>query len=515
MITISNLEKQYADKQLFKDLDLMIYDGERVGIVGANGTGKSTLLKIIAGEVGADYGYAKVDGEIGFLKQITEYTQEDFFTMVDSPDVLRKFLEIKSRLKINTAIEFSHDRLKTLSGGEKTKLMLAGILAKQPEVLLLDEPTNHLDIAGADWLIEALNSYEGTVIVVSHDRYFLNKTINKIIELENGAVREFYGDYDAYEAQKQMEYNTLMSKYESQRSMERKINGQIKALNAWSVKGEKNARRQGGMMSDSRIKGAETNAQVSASKLASMAKGKIARLEQMRADFVERPYKEGDVHYKLNASPFRSQVLVRAENLGKKFGNNVLFSDSNFTIEAGEKISLAGGNGTGKTTLIKIILGEESYEGNLFISPAVKIAYLSQDVFDLDEDLSVKQKACQFSGENRTLFLSNLINMNMSRQVFDRKISTLSLGERMRIKMSEIVLSDYNFLIMDEPTNHLDLNNKIFLERILKEYKGCLLLVSHDRTLTGNVCNASLEISDKVIKKKEATNTNEYGVERT
>ena len=505
MITISNIEKQYADKLLFEKMNLTIYGGEKVGIVGSNGAGKSTLLKIIAGEESPDCGNVQVDGEIGYLKQITEYTYQDFLKLSQEPEFIRDFMEIKSRLHIAGDIDFSEDRLKTLSGGEKTKLMLAGILCKRPEILLLDEPTNHMDVEGVDWLIDTLNSYIGTVIAVSHDRYFLNNCVYKIIELENGKVREFYGNYDDYYSQKQEEYQSLMSRYENQQSLERKINKQIGALNTWSSKGEKDARRQGGMMSDSRIKGAETNAQVSATKLASMAKAKVSRLEHLKDDFIERPYTEGEVHYRLDSEPFRGKVLVRADNISKKFDYKVLFKNSSFTIEAGEKIALNGENGSGKTTLIKMILGVEPYDGNIYVSPAVKIAYLSQDVFDLDENLTVMQKACQGDREYRTLFLSNLVNMNMSRQVFDRKISTLSLGERMRIKMCELILSDYNFLIMDEPTNHLDLNNKIFLEKILKEYKGCLLLVSHDRTLAENVCNANLTIKNGEIKKKELT----------
>ncbi len=503
VITLSNVEKQYGDKLLFEKLNISIYDGEKVGVVGSNGSGKSTLLKIIAKEESPDFGTVLVDGKIGYLKQITEYSYQDFLVLSQEPEFIRDFMEIKSRLRIAGDIDFSEERLKTLSGGEKTKLMLAGILCRRPEILLLDEPTNHMDTNGVDWLINALESYDGTVVVVSHDRYFLNKSVYKIIELENGKVREFYGDYDDYYSQKQQEYQSLMSRYENQQTMEKKINKQIGALNSWSSKGEKDARRQGGMMSDSRIKGAETKAQVSATKLASMAKAKVSRLEHLKDNFIERPYMEGDVHYRLDSEPFKGKVLVRAENIGKSYGSKVLFKNSNFTIDAGDKIALKGENGSGKTTLIKMLLGLEPHEGDIYISPAVKISYLSQDVFDLDENLTVMQKACQGDKEYRTLFLSNLVNMNMSKQVFDRKISTLSLGERMRIKMCELVLSDYNFLIMDEPTNHLDLNNKIFLEKILKDYKGCLLLVSHDRTLTKNVCNSSLTIEKCEIKKKD------------
>lgn len=503
MITISNLEKQYADKLLFQKLNLTIYDGERVGIVGSNGAGKSTLLKIIASEESPDAGSVLIDGTIGFLKQITEYTNEDFLSLMDDTHIINNFLEIKSRLHIDSSIDFSKERLKTLSGGEKTKLMLAGILCKNPEILILDEPTNHLDSTGIKWLIEAIETFAGTVLIVSHDRYFLNNTVFKIVEIENGKVREFAGNYDDYHNQKEMEHKSLISKYEAQQVQEKKINKQINALNAWSNKGEKNARRQGGMLSDSKIKGAETKAQVSATKLASMAKAKVSRLEHLKDDFIDKPYVEGEVYYKLEAQPFNGKVLVRAENLSKSFGEKNLFKNSNFTINSGEKIALLGDNGTGKSTLIKMILGQEAFEGDIYIAPSVKIAYLSQDVFDLNDDETVMQKAMGKGAEYRTRFLTNLISMNMTKQVFNRKISTLSLGERMRIKMCELILSDYNFLIMDEPTNHLDIKNKIFLEKILKEYKGCLLIVSHDHALVENVCNASLLIDSKTIKKRE------------
>lgn len=501
MIILSNIEKQYADKLLFQKLNLTIYDGERVGIVGSNGAGKSTLLKIIASEETSDIGSVFVDGKIGFLKQITEYTNEDFLSLMEDTQIVKNFLEIKSRLHIDSSIDFSKERLKTLSGGEKTKLMLAGILCKNPEILILDEPTNHLDSTGINWLIEAIESFAGTVLVVSHDRFFLNNTVFKIVEIENGQVREFVGNYDDYYNQKELEHKSLLSKYEAQQVQEKKINKQINALNSWSNKGEKNARRQGGMPSDNRIKGAETKAQVSATKLASMAKAKVSRLEHLKDDFIDKPYCEGDVYYKLEAEPFNGKVLVRAENISKTFGEKTLFKNSSFTINSGEKIALKGDNGSGKSTLIKMILGQEPYAGNIVISPSVKIAYLSQDVFDLDNKETVMEKATGKGAEYRTRFLTNLISMNMTKQVFNRKISTLSLGERMRIKMCELILSDYNFLILDEPTNHLDIKNKIFLEKILKEYQGCLLIVSHDRTLVDNVCNATLQIECETVKK--------------
>ncbi len=504
MIELNSISKQFADKELFKNVNIAIYDGERVGIVGSNGSGKTTLLRIIAGAEYPDTGNVETYGyTIGFLKQITEYTDQDFIKVCMEAQQAKDFFKLKSILKLDGDIDFTPSRLINLSGGEKTKLMLATILSYDPQILLLDEPTNHMDQEGIEWLIKTLDNYNGTVVTVSHDRYFLNKTVDKILEVENGSVTEFYGNYNKYKELKDKKLQEDKQKYANQQALERKLNKQIEQLNNWSIKAENQSRRQGGMMSDSRIKGAQTKAQVSAGKLASSSKAKVSRLEQQKENFIERPHEEGKVYYKLEAKPIGSKVLIRAENLSKSFDNNLLFKNSNFVINAGEKVALKGSNGSGKTTLIKMILGQDlDYLGTIWKTPSLKIAYLSQDVLDLEQNMTVMEYAKNGgSAEFTTLFLQNLANMNMNRQVFDRKISTLSLGERMRIKMCQIVLSDFNMIILDEPTNHLDLPNKIYLEKILKDYKGAMLLVSHDKTLTDNVCNSELIIENKTLKK--------------
>ena len=507
MIELKGVEKQYADKLLFTDVHLSIYDGERVGIVGNNGSGKSTLMRIIAGNEEADKGSVSMSSNsIGYLRQITAYSSKDFLEISSDPQFVKEFLELKKKLNITDKIDFTPERLKSLSGGEKTKLMLAHILSFNPDTLLLDEPTNHLDSAGVDWLIDTLNAFMGTIIVVSHDRYFLNNVVSRIIEVENGKVNDYYGDYDEYARQKKAEIERQTKIYAEQQALERKIDRQIRDLKSWANKAERDSRRQGGMMSDSRIKGAQTRAQVSAGKLAGMAQAKASRLEQEKQDFIERPYEEGKVFYRLEPGKIGSKVLIRAEEIGKRFDDNVLFENASFTVESNEKIALIGKNGCGKTTLLRMILGEDKdYEGSIWLAPSLKPTYLSQDVLDLDEDMTVMQLASGQGAEYRTKFLTNLANMNMSKQVFNRKISTLSLGERMRIKMNEVILSDFNLLILDEPTNHLDLNNKIFMEKILSDYQGALILVSHDRTLREKVCNSELVFDGKTIKKTSLT----------
>lgn len=502
MIELKKVMKSYADKLLFKDVDLAIYDGERVGIVGENGSGKTTLMRILCGDELPDGGQVKSSSNgIGYLKQITAYRAEDFIKISQDPEFVREFLTIKSKLHITDDIDFSPDRLANLSGGEKTKLMLASILSCQPDTLLLDEPTNHLDADGIEWLIETINEYDGTVIVISHDRYFLNNVATRIVEVENGQVNFYYGNYDDYEREKEQELSLMKDKYQSQIALEKKIDRQIRQLNEWSSKAEKSSRRQGGMLSDSKLCGAQTKAQVSSAKLASMAKAKKAKLEQAKEDFIEKPYESGEIFYRLESKPIGSKVLIKAEGLSKSFGDKVLFEDVDFMIMAGEKVALRGANGSGKSTLIKMIMGEEEYKGSIWKAPSLKIAYLTQDVLDLDPNKTVMEISQNGDHEYRTKFLTNLANMNMSRQVFNRKISTLSMGERMRIKMNELILSDFNFLILDEPTNHLDLPNRVFMEQILKDYKGGLLLVSHDKTFCQNICTSSLDFEDKTIKK--------------
>ncbi len=503
MLELKNIEKQYADKLLFSNVNLTIYDGERVGIVGNNGAGKSTLMKIMVGTEKTDKGNVYThSSSIGYLRQISDYTEQDFYTISQNPVFVKEFLELKKKLNITDDIEFTPDRLKALSGGEKTKLMLAHILSFNPDTLLLDEPTNHLDSLGVEWLINTLNDFQGTIIIVSHDRYFLNSVVNRIVEIENGKVSDFYGDYDEYAMQKKAKIDRQKKIYSEQISLEKKIDRQIKDLKTWSNKAEKDSRRQGGMMSDSRIKGAQTRAQVSAGKLAKMAQAKASRLEHAKQDFVDLPYEEGGVYYKLKSDKIGSKVLIKVENLTKKFDGNVLFENVSFAIEAGDKVALIGKNGCGKTTLLRMILEKDTdYEGTIWLAQSLRPTYLTQDVLDLDENMTVMELASGKGAEYKTKFLTNLANMNMSKQVFGRKISTLSLGERMRIKMNEVILSDFNLLILDEPTNHLDLNNKIFLEKILSEFQGALILVSHDRAFRENVCNTELIFENKTVKK--------------
>ena len=496
MIILNKVCKEYGDKTIFKDLDLTIYNSEKIGIVGLNGSGKSTLLSIISQDIDVDSGSVHTNDTIGYVKQVTSYTCKDFETI--SYDAMQKadFIKTNKELNISEDLSFNKERLKYLSGGERTKLMISSILSKSPTTLLLDEPTNHLDRKGILWLQDRVNEFNGTVIIVSHDRDFLNNTVNKILEVEDGKVNEFYGNYNDYKLKKQEITNSQTKKYNEQQAMKRRIERQIKELKQNASKVDKKAKRDGSP--DSRVIGFKDSIKSVAGKLGKTAVSKENRLLKEEQNFIDRPKIEKEIFYNLKSSEIASKILIKAENLSKQYDNTLLFADSNFSIENGEKVALIGDNGTGKTTLLKIILGEESFSGSLWKAGKLKIAYLSQEILEVQDDETIIERASTF-GILKTQFLTNLANMNINRNLFTNKIKNLSLGERMKIKMNELILNDFNFLILDEPTNHLDVANKEFLEKLLNDFKGACIIVSHDKAFLDNICTKTLLIKDKRI----------------
>ena len=275
VIKLSDICKSFNERNILESINLDINEGEHIGIIGDNGSGKSTLIKIIMGVEQADRGKVEIaQKNIGYLKQATEYNVADFQEIFSEKSSASEFMKIFNELNIDSDIDFSKERMKALSGGEKTKLVLSSILSNNPDILLLDEPTNHVDIESVEWLIKEINNFDGTVLVVSHDRYFLNKTVQKILEIEDGHLKVYYGNYDEYHQQKEQEKKALQAKYEYQQKQDKKIQKEIRELKSWSEKGEREAGRQGGSPSDAKIKGVKTNAQRKASKAARSAESK-------------------------------------------------------------------------------------------------------------------------------------------------------------------------------------------------------------------------------------------------
>lgn len=505
VIKVNNVSKSYGNNEVLKQVGLDINAGEKIGIVGVNGSGKSTLIKIIMGVEQPDSGKVEVSNyNIGYLRQATEYSLKDFIDMSTDKTNISDFLKLAGELNINSEIDFDDKRLQNLSGGEKTKMALSSILASHPSILLLDEPTNHVDIESIEWLIDRINNYQGTVLVVSHDRYFLNQTVQKIVEIEDGKLKIYYGNYDDYQRQKTEELEALKAKYETQQKQDKKIQREINQLKQWSEKGEREAGKQGGSRSDAKVKGVKTNAQRKAAKVGRNAESKKTRLEQMRKDYIEKPKEEQEIKFDFNGHNSGANSLIRITDLSKSFGKHLIFKDVNLIISNDEKIGLIGPNGSGKSTFIKILMGQEKQDkGEVWTTPSLKVAYMSQDVFDLSENKTIFEMANEYDNETKQFFFSNLVNMGFDRELFRNKINTLSLGQRMRIKLAQIIVNDYNLLILDEPTNHLDLANKIELENALVNFPGAVIIASHDKYLLSKVANKVFVFKNEEIKRYE------------
>jgi macrolide transport system ATP-binding/permease protein len=510
LISCRGIKKSYGDLSVLQNVNMDIDNEERIGLVGMNGSGKTTLANIIFGSLSLDGGAVTLHRQqmkIGYLLQSTSYTVNTFYNMVDKEDLTIKgddFLEFSSHLGLKKVQEWNAERIRGLSGGEKTKLAIAHIWASKPDMLILDEPTNHLDFQGVEWLISELKSYGAATLVISHDRYFLDHTVERIIELEDGISINFPGNYTFYREEKSRRHRSQLHQYEEQKKYEQKIEMEIARLKNWSNKAHREAGKTGKM---AEMRGVKEFYRSKAKKMDQQVKSRIKRLEKIEIEGVTSPKEEAKVQFDWNSPEKRGRRIIEAEQLTKSFGDRTLFRDSSFYIQRGEKIGLLGPNGCGKTTLLQMIIGGETMDsGKLWVSPTAKIAYLTQDVTGLDPKRSVLDllhgtHADRVEvGKARTL----LANMGIDESMLIKPIQQLSLGERTRIKLAQLLMRDQDLLILDEPTNHLDLTSREQLEETLTTYSGTLIVVSHDRYFLEKTCDKLLIFAEGKIQKIES-----------
>ena len=504
LLSCRGITKTYGETSVLSEIDFDINTGERIGLVGRNGAGKTTLATIIFGGLDSDNGKIilhKKDLRTAFLEQVIDYSGYlgNDFLVSTYPGGSSDLLRISSHLGIKQLQHWDERRFSALSGGEKTKLNLTRIWASQPDLLILDEPTNNLDILGMEWLIAELRKYQGAVLAISHDRYFLDQIVHRIVEIEDGALIDYSGNYSLYREEKKRHYESRIHQYEVQEKTKQTITENIEQLTKWSAKAHKEAK-----VKAVAVGGKKEYFRAKAKKRDRNIKSKIKRLEKIEVEGIAKPEDESQVKFSFEKAGRGAKRVLEARNITKSFGEQLLFSESSFYIKRGEKIGVYGSNGCGKTTLIRAILGEELLTaGEIFLSSSLHIGYLSQDVTDLDGKKTIAEiigiEKARHPGKAVTL----LVNMGFTIAMLHQPLDTLSMGERRKLKIARLVLQENDILILDEPSNHLDLHSREELEETLIRYNGTILLVSHDRYMLEKVCDTMIIIEEQRINRVE------------
>ncbi|MED4532726.1 ribosomal protection-like ABC-F family protein [Metabacillus fastidiosus] len=498
MLKIRGLTKTYGTNKLLDGLNINIKNKDCIGIVGANGAGKSTLANILFGVEAYDSGtIEELNGAVrkGYLLQSIDYVTNDFKKIIQKQEE-SGFYEAASELGLEKLQSWDEERVDHLSGGERLKLSLANIWASRPELLILDEPTNHLDLKGVNWLIEQLKSFNGTVIIISHDRYFLDKTVDTIFDLEDGKITTYKGNYTAFKNEKQRRYEEQRHQYNIQQKEKQRVEGLIANLGEWSEEAHRTSTKKEGFKEYYRVKAKGMDKQI---------KSRKKRLEkELEKHKVEKPKEEQKILFQFQDVYKRGKRVIEAKNLKKLYEKRILFEKGQFYVKHGEKIALIGPNGCGKTTLMKMILGEEAIsEGELWKSSSLRVGYLSQDV----SDVPLYKTPIEMMGltKREDIFRARMIlaSMGLSEYKAGQKMEELSLGERTRVKLACLLINQYDVLILDEPTNHLDLRSREQLESTLQQYNGTIIVVSHDYYFLNKLCKKLIRIDSGTIERIE------------
>lgn len=520
ILSCSNINKSFIEVPILTDVSFHLEDKEKAAIVGINGAGKSTLLKIIIGELSADSGIVSIskDKTIGYLAQYQDISlghtifeemlevKKDIIEMeetirdleekmqhvigdelndlMDQYAKLNHSFELKNGYAYKSEIygvlkglgfaEEDYDKaISSLSGGQKTRVALAKLLLSQPDIILLDEPTNHLDIKSITWLEGFLSNYKGAVLIVSHDRYFLNKIVSKVVEIENTKSHVYMGNYNAYAKKKEELRNATLKLYYKQQKELKHEQEVIEKLR--SFKQEKFYKR---------------------------AQSREKAIEHM--DLIDAPETLND-KFRISLTPeFESgNDVLNISNMSVKFddASTALFNDVNFEIKKGERIAIIGENGTGKSTLLKIITGNfHKFTGDVEFGSNVSIGYYDQEHHTLNDSKTLFEEISDtYPGMTNTKIRNTLAAFLFTGDDVFKLVGDLSGGEKGRLSLAKLMLSNANFLILDEPTNHLDMVSKEILEDALNSYTGTVLYVSHDRYFINKTCSRILELSNNTI----------------
>ncbi len=483
LLKLNDVYVEIKENTLLEKMNVVVKQGDIIGLIGKNGAGKSTLLQLINGKIEPSKGIV----EWQQMNMTTAYVEQEIESFI-SKDVIAKEAELLAKWGVPT------NDFHTLSGGEKLKVRLAKGFTKNPNVLILDEPTNHLDEMSTEFLIKQIKNMKGTVIVVSHDRYFLDVVATKIWSIEDKKLIEHSGNYTSYMKAREQKRLTQQREYEKQQKKIEQVETHIKELSSWSQKAHAQSTKQEGVKEFYRVKAKRMDAQV---------KSKRKRLEkELEKTKVERVKEEYSVEFSIQASKKVGKRFLEVKQLKKDFHGKILFENVNFTIQHGEKVAIVGPNGSGKTTLLKMIMGTETVEGEVWVSPSANIGYLTQEVFDLPLDKTPEDLFFKDSFEERGKVQNLMKHLGFQASQWKEPIEHMSMGERVKCKLMVYILDEKDVLILDEPTNHLDLPSREQLENTLAEYNGTLVIVSHDRYFLEKTTNTKLAFSNHTIQKQ-------------
>ena len=515
-ISVKNLIKFFViGENLLDDLSFEIQEGERVAILGRNGCGKTTLFKILTGQMDYDSGqvYVNPNKRLGLISQIPQfpegYTVDDVLRSAyretlhicakmqhleaqlgsdATPEQLREYDDLVNRFQAGGGYDMDVETDKvcnglgitpaqrsqlfdSLSGGEKTRMNLARLLLEKTDILLLDEPTNHLDLKSVEWLESYIQTFKGTVLAISHDRYFLDRVAQRVIEIVDGHAEFYSGNYSFYIDEKQARFDLQMKHYEQEQAKLKQLGYTVERMKGWGINNRALYRR------------------------AISIQHRMERIQK-----TERPKTEKTMKATFGEKDFAGDVIFQTKKMAKSFGERTLFSDVELRVQGGERIALLGDNGTGKSTFIKCLLDEEDFSGKVQFGPTVKWGYLPQII--------------HFEHPERTLYDTMLYEKNCSPQtardrlgafmfsgedVF-KHVCELSGGEQSRLRLCMLMDEKINLLILDEPTNHLDIASREWIEAAIDEFEGALLFVSHDRYFIEKFAQRIWVLEDGTIK---------------
>ena len=518
ILSCNNISKSFGTDVIIKSCSFNIEDHEKAAIVGINGAGKSTLLKIITGIEPADTGLVTLakDKTLGYLSQQQNLNSDNTIydellsvkqyildmeaqlrsieNQMKSADdtaletLMKKYSDLNHEFELNNGYAYKSEitgvlkglgfaeedftlNVNTLSGGQKTRVALGRLLLSKPDIILLDEPTNHLDMESISWLENYLLNYSGAVLIVAHDRYFLDKIVSKIIELDNGNATVFSGNYTDYASKKAILRNMQLKEYLNQ---QREIKHQEEVI--------------------TKLK------QFNREKSIKRAESREKMLNKM--EFVDKPEILNDkMDIKLEPNVISGNDVLTVDNLTKGFDGTVPFDNISFQIKRSERVALIGSNGTGKTTILKLINGIiPADSGSIYLGAKVNIGYYDQEHHVLDPDKTIFDEIRDaYPDLNNTQIRNTLAAFLFTNEDVFKYIKDLSGGERGRVSLAKLMLSNANFLILDEPTNHLDITSKEILENALNSYTGTVLFVSHDRYFINSTATRIIELANKTV----------------